>query len=25
LDHKRPHTIVIAMAKIHELRYELLP
>jgi hypothetical protein len=25
LDHKSPHTRVIAMAKIHELRYELLP
>ena len=25
LDHKRPHTSVIAMAKILDLRYELLP
>ena len=25
LDHKRPHTSVIAMVKIHELRYQLLP
>ena len=25
LDHKRPHTSVIAMTNTHELRYELLP
>ena len=24
-DNARPHTSVVAMAKIHELRYELLP